>query len=71
MKNNLFKRAIALLLALVCVVGLLPLSAFASGLSTAPKSITQKSCNYMFNGGSPVRYKAANSTVNSYGIPYE
>ncbi len=70
MRNNLFKRAIALLLALVCVVGLLPLSAFAAGLSTAPKSITQKSCNYMFNGGSPVRYKAANSTVNSYGIPY-
>ena len=70
MKNNLLKRAIALLLALVCVMGILPLSAFAKGLSTAPKSITQKSCNYMFNGGSPVRYKAANSTVNSYGIPY-
>ena len=66
----MFKRAIALFLALVCVMGVLPLSAFAAGLSTAPSSITQKSCEYMFNGGSPVRYRAANSTVNSHGIPY-
>ena len=70
MKNNLFKRVIALLMALVCIMGVLPLSAFAAGLSTAPSSITQKSCDYMFNRGNVVRYRAANATVNSYGIPH-
>ena len=70
MKHNLFKRVMSLFLALVCVMGVLPLSAFAAGLSTAPKTITQKSCDYMYSGGKPVRYKAANPTVNSYGTPY-
>ena len=41
MKNNFIKRAISLLLALVCVMGVLPLSAFAAtGLSSAPGSIS-------------------------------
>ena len=60
----------SLLLALVCAVGVLPLSAFADGLSTAPSTITQKSCDYMYSGGSPVRYQPANSTVSSHGAAY-
>ena len=68
MKHNLFKRAATLLLALICVVGILPLSALAAGLSSAPGAITQKSCDYMYFGGSIVRYKAADPTVNSHGV---
>ena len=60
MKHSFAKRAIALLLALVCIMGLLPLSAFAAtGLSSAPSSITQKSSDYMKIGGQSVRYRAA------------
>ena len=71
MKNNIIKRGLSLLLALVCVLGLLPLSAFAAtGLSTAPSSITQKSSDYMYIGGRPVRYRAASETINSKGLPY-
>ena len=37
LKSKFFTRALSLLLALVCVLGVLPLSAFAaSGLSSAP-----------------------------------
>ena len=60
----------SLLLALVCVMGLLPLSAFAAGLSSAPGSITQKSSDYMKIGGQSVRYKAASSAINNVGLPY-
>ena len=71
MKHSLFNRALSLLLALVCVMGILPLSAFAAeGLSSAPGSITQKSSAYMTIGGRSVRYKAASSTINNVGLPY-
>ncbi len=71
MKHKFINRAIALLLALVCVMGLLPLSAFAAdGLSSAPGSITQKSSDYMKIGGQSVRYSAASSVINSVGRPY-
>jgi len=71
LKHSFAKRALALLLALVCVMGLLPLSAFAAaGLSSAPGSITQKSSDYMKIGGKSVRYKAASSVINNVGLPY-
>jgi len=66
----MINRVMSLLLALVCVMGLLPLSAFAAGLPTAPGSITQKSSDYMKIGGKSVRYKAASSTINNVGLPY-
>ena len=51
MKNTIIKRTLSLLLALVCALGVLPLSAFAAtGLSSAPDSITQKSSDYMYIG---------------------
>ena len=55
LKHNIFKRVTALFLVLVCVMGVLPLSAFAAGLSTAPSTITQKDCDYMYSGGKPSR----------------
>ncbi len=71
MKHSFAKRALALLLALVCVMGVLPLSAFAAaGLSSAPGSITQRSSDYMKIGGKSVRYKAASSVINNVGLPY-
>ncbi len=71
MKNSIIKRVISLLLALVCVLGVLPLSAFAAtGLANAPDSITQKSSAYMTIGGQSVRYKAASSVINNIGLPY-
>jgi len=71
LKKNIIKRAVSLLLALVCVMGVLPLSAFAAtGLSSAPASITQKSSDYMYISGRPVRYKAASDTINKAGLPY-
>ena len=70
MKHSFAKRALALLLALVCVLGVLPLSAFAAGLSSAPSSITQRSSDYMKIGGRSVRYKAASSVINNVGLPY-
>ena len=71
MKNNIIKRTMSLILALICVLGLLPLSAFAAtGLSSAPDSITQKSSDYMYIGGRPVRYRAASDTINNNGLPY-
>ena len=70
MKHSFAKRAIALLLALVCVMGILPLSAFAAGVSSAPSSITQKSSDYMKIGGQSVRYRAASSVINNVGMPY-
>ena len=70
MKHSFAKRAIALLLALVCVMGVLPLSAFAAGLSSAPSSITQRSSDYMKIGGRSVRYRAASSVINNVGLPY-
>ena len=70
LKHNIFKRVTALFLVLVCVMGVLPLSAFAAGLSTAPSTITQKDCDYMYSGGKPVRYYSANATINSHGQPY-
>lgn len=60
----------ALLLALVCVMGILPLSAFAAEQASAPGSITQKSSDYMKINGKSVRYKAASSAINSVGLPY-
>ena len=69
MKNNIIKRAVALLLALVCVMGALPLSAFAATTS-APGTITQKSSAYMTIGGRSVRYQAASSVINNVGLPY-
>ncbi len=71
MKSKFFTRALSLLLALVCVLGVLPLSAFAaSGLSSAPGSITQRSSDYMKIGGKSVRYRAASSVINNVGLPY-
>ena len=71
MKSKFIQRVMSLLLALVCVMGILPLSAFAAtGLSTAPASITQRSSDYMYIGGRPVRYRAASETINSKGLPY-
>ena len=71
MKHNILKRALSLFLALVCVLGVLPLSAFAAeGLSSAPASITQKSSDYMKIGGQSVRYRAASSVINNVGLPY-
>ena len=71
MKRSFFNRALSLLLALVCILGVLPLSAFAAeGLSTAPDSITQKSSDYMYIGGRPVRYRAASDVINNAGLPY-
>ena len=71
MKRKFFNRALSLLLALVCVMGVLPLSAFAAeGRSSAPGSITQKSSAYMTIGGRSVRYEAASSVINNVGLPY-
>ena len=71
MKQKMINCVMSLLLALVCIVGVLPLSAFAAeGLSSAPASITQKSCDYMYSGGHPVRYVAANSAINAVGRPF-
>ena len=71
LKSKFFTRALSLLLALVCVLGVLPLSAFAaSGLSSAPGSITQRSSDYMKIGGKSVRYRAASSVINNVGLPY-
>ena len=71
MKRSFFNRALSLLLALVCIMGVLPLSAFAAeGLSSAPDSITQKSSDYMYIGGRPVRYRAASDVINNAGLPY-
>jgi uncharacterized surface anchored protein len=71
LKHKLIQRALSLLLVLVCVMGVLPLSAFAAeGLSSAPGSITQKSSDYMKIGGQSVRYKAASSAINNVGLPY-
>ena len=70
LKRNIIQRAVSLLLALVCIVGVLPLSAFAAeGLSSAPGSITQKSSDYMKIGGQSVRYKAASRAINNVGLP--
>ena len=70
MKQNIVNRVLSLLLALVCVMGVLPLAAFAAGLSSAPSYITQKSSDYMKIGGQSVRYRAASSTINNVGLPY-
>ena len=71
MKHKFINRVISLLVAVVCVMGVLPLSAFATtGLSSAPASITQKSSDYMKIGGRSVRYKAASSVINNVGLPY-
>ena len=70
MKHKFVNRVMALLLALVCVMGILPLSAFAAEQASAPGSITQKSSDYMKINGKSVRYKAASSAINSVGLPY-
>lgn len=71
MKHKFINRVLSLILALVCVMGVLPLSAFAAeGLSSAPGSITQRSSDYMKIGGRSVRYKAASSVINNVGLPY-
>ena len=71
MKQKMINRVMSLLLALVCVMGILLLSAFAAeGLSTAPSAITQKDCDYFYNGSHPVRYKSASDTINAEGLPF-
>ena len=71
MKNKLFKRAIALLLALVCVVGFLPAPASAAeGLSSAPAAITQQSCSAMTLDGQLVYYESASSVINGEHLPH-
>ncbi len=71
MKHSFLNRALSLLLALVCILGVLPLSAFAAeGPSSPPATITQKSSDYMYSGGKPVRYEAASSAINSVGRPF-
>ena len=70
MKNNIVNRALSLLLALVCIVGVLPLSAFAAEGIAAPSAITQKSADYTYTNGRPVRYESASDTVNAVGRPY-
>lgn len=68
MKNHIFKRGLALFLALVCVMGILPLNAFAAD-ATPPASITQISSDYVTINGKYVRYRAASSAINSIGLP--
>ena len=70
MKNTLFIRAAALLLALVCAVGVLPLPASAASEPSAPDSITQESCDYVTVGGKRVKYESASSVVNAEGLPH-
>ena len=71
MKHSFLNRALGLLLALVCILGVLPLSAFAAGGSSdIPSTITQKSADYMYSAGKPVRYESASDTVNAVGRPY-
>ena len=69
MNNNIFKRSIALLLVLVCIMGILPMSAFAAGV-TPPASITQISSAYVTINGRYARYEAASSAINNVGLPY-
>ena len=58
----------SLLLALVCAVGLLPLSVFAAtGQSDAPAYVTQQSADYWRTNGRLVRYQSASSQINSAG----
>ena len=70
MKQKTINRIVSLLLVLVCVLGVLPLSAFAAEQASAPGSITQKSSDYMKINGKSVRYKAASSAINNVGLPY-
>ena len=70
MKQKIINRIMSLFLALVCVMGLLPLSAFAAERASAPDTITQKSSDYMKIGGQSVRYSAASSVINNVGRPY-
>ncbi len=63
-----FKRPIALLLVLVCLLGLLPLSAGAAG--EAPATITQVSSSYVTINGHYARYRAASDAINNVGLPY-
>ena len=68
MKNKIVNRALSLLLALVCVMGVLPLSAFAAeGQSDAPAYVTQQSVDYWRTNGRLVRYQSASSTINNAG----
>lgn len=56
LKRSFFNRILSLLLALVCILGVLPPPAFAAeGLPSTPNSITQKDCDYMYSGGKPVK----------------
>ena len=70
MKENIvkFKRPIALLLVLVCLFGLLPLSATAAG--EAPATISQISSSYVTINGHYARYRAASDAINNVGLPY-
>ena len=67
MKNTIIKRAMSLLLALVCILGALPLSAFAAEGASAPAYVTQKSADYWRTNGRLVRYQSASSTINNAG----
>ena len=71
MKNNMFTRGIALLLVLVCIVGVLPTPASAAGgLSSAPASVTQQYCSAMTIGGQLVYYESAASVINNEHLPH-
>ncbi len=68
MKNKIVTRALGLLLALVCIMGVLPLSAFAAEwASDAPAYVTQQSADYWRTNGRLVRYQSASSTINNAG----
>lgn len=67
LKNTIIKRAMSLLLALVCILGALPLSAFAAEGASAPAYVTQKSADYWRTNGRLVRYQSASSTINNAG----
>ena len=68
LKSSVIKRILSLFLALVCVLGVLPLSVFASeGQSNAPAYVTQKSADYWRTNGRLVRYQSASPTINNAG----
>ena len=68
MKNKIVNRTLALLLALVCMLGVLPLSAFAAeGPSDAPAYVTQQAADYWRTKGRLVRYQSASPTINAAG----
>ena len=65
------QRIVALLLVLVCIVGVLPAPASAAGSSSsAPASVTQQYCSAMTIGGQLVYYESAASEINNEHLPH-